>query len=230
MFRGVVYLIKNTKTNKVYIGQTVVPSKKRWQNHRYRLNKGTHTNPYLLSAWKKYGAKSFTFTVLDNTFQTQKELDAAETYYIQSYKSQNRIYGYNLKDGGANGRMSNETRSRISVAQKKRYENPIEYKNQLTRMKVLYTTTLNENRSRKLRAFYKNKSNRKRLLGQLHSVAHLGGKKLQRTYKGFVSPLGDIYSPVVGLMDFCREHNLNERHMVEVNQGKRKHHKGWTSL
>lgn len=52
--------------------------------------------------------------------------------------------------------------------------------------------------------------------------------QLQKTYVGFVSPTGEIYSPVVNLTNFCKEHNLSRSGMYEVNSGKLLHHKGWT--
>jgi hypothetical protein len=49
----------------------------------------------------------------------------------------------------------------------------------------------------------------------------------QKTYKGFISPTGKIYSPVVNLADFCTEHNLSKSGMYGVNSRKLPHHKGW---
>ena len=52
--------------------------------------------------------------------------------------------------------------------------------------------------------------------------------QLQKTYVGFISPTGEIYSPVVNLANFCKEHNLSRSGMYEVNSGKLLHHKRWT--
>ena len=51
--------------------------------------------------------------------------------------------------------------------------------------------------------------------------------KAQKTYLGFVSPEGNIHSPVVNLTNFCKEHNLSRSGMYGVNSGKLLHHKGW---
>ena len=51
--------------------------------------------------------------------------------------------------------------------------------------------------------------------------------QLQKTYVGFVSPSGEIYTPVINLTEFCKQHNLTRSGMYDVNSGKLKHHKGW---
>lgn len=47
------------------------------------------------------------------------------------------------------------------------------------------------------------------------------------TFEGFVSPQGVIYSPVVNLTAFCRDHGLSYCGMWLVAQGKQVIHKGW---
>ncbi len=37
----------------------------RWYWHKYDLERGTHSNPHLQVAWRKYGAASFEFDLLE---------------------------------------------------------------------------------------------------------------------------------------------------------------------
>ncbi len=48
-----------------YVGSTAQSFKKRWAEHRQRLNRGSHPNIHLRRAWEKYGEASFQFCVLE---------------------------------------------------------------------------------------------------------------------------------------------------------------------
>ena len=52
--------------------------------------------------------------------------------------------------------------------------------------------------------------------------------KMEKTYDGVVSPDGVVYTPLVGLRAFCREHNLDSGGMSKLLNGKQSSHKGWT--
>lgn len=58
-----VYLIRNIKNGKVYVGQTN-NLKLRKQNHFADLKANIHHNKHLQSAWNKYGKENFEFEVL----------------------------------------------------------------------------------------------------------------------------------------------------------------------
>jgi len=59
-----IYQIRNTLSNKCYIGSASNSFTKRWQNHRSELNLNKHHSVYLQRAWNKYGADVFVFEVL----------------------------------------------------------------------------------------------------------------------------------------------------------------------
>lgn len=59
-----IYIIRNLRTNKVYIGSSQ-NIRKRLQAHKNLLCKNKHNNHYLQNAWNKYGAKSFEFKTLE---------------------------------------------------------------------------------------------------------------------------------------------------------------------
>lgn len=64
-----VYSITCVPTGKVYIGSTKNFSS-RWKAHRSLLASGKHHNRYLQRAWDKYGADTFTFSVLETCPKT----------------------------------------------------------------------------------------------------------------------------------------------------------------
>lgn len=101
-----IYKIQNKVTDKVYIGKSV-NIKKRWIQHRCHLNNNVHVNGYLQKAWNKYGENGFDFSVLCEC--EESVLDEKEIYYINLYKATDRSYGYNLREGGDGGTMSQET-------------------------------------------------------------------------------------------------------------------------
>jgi len=110
-----IYILKNTKNNKVYIGQTWASLKKRAGKNGINYKK----NILLYNAILKYGFDSFYYEVL--TFCSNQDVaDFWENYFIVLYDSINRIKGYNLTFGGSAGLKSEYTKKRMSKAQKGR--------------------------------------------------------------------------------------------------------------
>jgi len=118
-----VYLITNLINKKIYIGQTInhVAQRQAVHKHRAKLySSGNYgTNSYLYNAICKYGFDNFKFEVIEDFIETQEELDLAEIWWIFIYRSINRDIGYNISPGGnGKGRVSDETRKKISEANK----------------------------------------------------------------------------------------------------------------
>ena len=105
-----VYLIRNIKNGKVYVGQTN-NLKLRKQNHFADLKANIHHNKHLQNAWNKYGQKNFEFEVLEEC--SIEKLDDVEIYWIKYYESYNRRFGYNFELGGNNSPQTQETRDKI---------------------------------------------------------------------------------------------------------------------
>lgn len=114
MKKSGIYCIENIIDGKKYIGQSVNISA-RWKQHKNTLRNNTHFNDYLQKAWNKHGEENFKFYVLE--FCDIENLDSAEVYYIDLYKTLNRSNGYNLTSGGSlNKEYSDETRQKIRQA------------------------------------------------------------------------------------------------------------------
>jgi hypothetical protein len=88
-----IYIIKNTKNNKVYVGSSV-NIKHREYKHFWMLGHGSHDNSYLQSSYKKYGKDSFIFEILEMC--DEHSLVERENYYISKYNSNFMSFGYNL--------------------------------------------------------------------------------------------------------------------------------------
>lgn len=123
---GVVYKIKNTKNNKVYIGLT---TNKKGFNGRYSA-KGTgiervynfysyqaknkqFVNKHLLNSIKKYGFESFQVVEDFDIAYSKEELKRKEEKWIKHYRSNHYKYGYNRTAGGDNF-LSGEDNPRYS--------------------------------------------------------------------------------------------------------------------
>lgn len=88
-----VYLWTNIVTKKVYVGSTRCV-RRRKAEHILRLNKGAGGSDYLQRAWNKYGAKKFTFEILERC--SAEDLLKREQYWIDRLKATDERYGYNL--------------------------------------------------------------------------------------------------------------------------------------
>lgn len=111
------YLYKITCliNGKIYIGQTVQPSK-RWHQHRWAA-----ANPKQVIAFaiKKYGAHNFKFETLACS-RTKENSDYCETLLIEQYNSRNK--GYNIQIGGIKNTPCQEvTKKKIKKANRKIY-------------------------------------------------------------------------------------------------------------
>lgn len=119
LFVGYIYEIVNKINNKKYIGQTYRENINiRWDQHIYGLNKQNHGNIYLQRAWNKYKEYNFQFNIIehiknDDKLQLINELNYLEEYYIKLFKTTNHKFGYNIRPGGANSPMAEETIEKI---------------------------------------------------------------------------------------------------------------------
>lgn len=109
-----IYEIRNVIDGKRYIG-SAVSLRLRWRQHKCALEKGTRkANRRLLNAWRKYGGQNFQFRHL--VYCAAEHLIFYEQAVIDSLAPE-----YNIRKDAASNlgiRMTEETRRRISEAQK----------------------------------------------------------------------------------------------------------------
>lgn len=87
---GGIYQIRNTITNKIYIG-SAKNFYNRFRIHKSFLNRNKHNNSYLQLAWNKYGAKNFEFIILE--YCEADKLIEREQIYLDWFKCCDRSIG-----------------------------------------------------------------------------------------------------------------------------------------
>jgi len=114
---GIIYKVTNSINGKVYIGQTVKNIGQRRRDHLFRAKKGDERTAFQIALLES-GKDNFNWEQID-TAETKEELDEKEKKWIEHYKSNNPLYGYNLQSGGKiKYKNNNETRSKMSNSQK----------------------------------------------------------------------------------------------------------------
>lgn len=93
---GYIYKITNQLNNKVYIGQTIKTTQKRFSQHKNNYDKPYFSQLLLYKAFKKYGIENFSFEEIEQV--PNENLDEREKYWIQYYNSY--FDGYNATLGG----------------------------------------------------------------------------------------------------------------------------------
>jgi len=95
-----IYVIKNMKNNKIYIGSSV-DLKKREREHFYVLTNNSHHNKHLQKAWNKYGKENFKFDILVYISNIE-ELRHQELLYIKLFNALDTNIGYNISEETTN--------------------------------------------------------------------------------------------------------------------------------
>lgn len=116
----IVYLITNKLNGKKYVGQSVTDY--RFSAH-IQCARGPMKYQFAIHrAIAKYGEENFAYEVVQEMLDgsTQEELNEAEAYWVRFHDCMSPR-GYNLREGGGSkGRMSMESRKKISEAGKGR--------------------------------------------------------------------------------------------------------------
>ena len=104
-----IYMHRNKINGKIYIGQTCQKPSYRWK----RNGKGYETCEIMWKAIQKYGWNNFEHIILKSNL-TLEEANFYEKYYIKKFNSTNKQFGYNIRKGGKNTPLSEETKKNIS--------------------------------------------------------------------------------------------------------------------
>lgn len=113
-----IYAITHAASGRVYVG-SAVNTRRRWSEHRRRLNKGDHHTSRLQNAWVKYGSDAFTFAVLE-TVSDKTGLIAREQHWIDKLKATGRA-GYNtcpIASSMLGYKFSAKARAKMSATRK----------------------------------------------------------------------------------------------------------------
>lgn len=110
---GIIYKVIFLLTNKIYIGQTILTLKQR-KNIHLSDSKNNRDNIYFHRALRKYGIENTLWIEIDHSDSYEK-LNYLEEYWIKFYNCTNHSFGYNIKSGGNNHKISDTTKNKISI-------------------------------------------------------------------------------------------------------------------
>ena len=101
--KNIIYCCENIVNGKVYIGETKLSLRNRWQNHKRQLNKERATNLALYNAIRKYGTLNFNVYILEENLDNDIQRKEREKYWISKYNAfidAENSNGYNMTTGG----------------------------------------------------------------------------------------------------------------------------------
>lgn len=178
---GRIYIIRNKVNNKIYIGQTTVSIKLRFQNHLSAARRG---KDYILGkAIRKYGEENFSIKLIEECLI--EELNNKEKYWISFFNSTNNKIGYNMSIGG------NATYVKKTIDSSKVIE--------------LFNSGIPAFKIAKLLHV-----GVPRITNLLKSLNIKYGIDLQKTDTTIVNQICSLYLKGYGTMDICRKFNIGK--------------------
>ena len=119
-----VYIHTNNLNGKKYVGMTSNIEKRFGKNGSGYLHKnkdGKFIQPLFAYAIKKYGWENFSHQIVYKNL-SKEEADNLEKTLIKKYDTLNPQKGYNIRKGGSNGKMAEETKNKLKTIMKDKYK------------------------------------------------------------------------------------------------------------
>lgn len=170
---------------------------------------------------------------------SEKEAFEKEIELIETYKEYNLTNMTNGGEGNTGYKFTEQQKLNHKVSTKVGAQKRIKSQEWLKKMALInkekarnpeFIKKLKESNSRrsKTESWKINNLNLVRRLAKDTEWLRKNSESHNKEYDGFVSPSGEVYSPVIGLKQFCEKHGLQQANMHKVHTGVRVHHKGWT--
>lgn len=127
--------IHTSPSGKSYVGQTKLKPEERWGKdgagylRKYKESSKYH-QPAFAKAILKYGWGNFEHEVIANNL-TKEEANNFEKLLIEKLNTMDSKHGYNIKEGGSNGSLSEETKRKLSEINKNKHLSE-EHKNKIS--------------------------------------------------------------------------------------------------
>ena len=106
-----IYKHTNKINGKIYIGQAKGKPELRWG----RNGSNYKSSVLFYRAIQKYGWNNFCHEILFNDL-TEDEANLLEIKLINEYNACDPKYGYNIREGGKNGSLSESTKEKLRIA------------------------------------------------------------------------------------------------------------------
>lgn len=225
-----IYVIRNIKNSKQYVGGTSnVVNRKRQHFSDLKLNK--HGNKPLQDDYNLFGKDCFQFVVLEILSIDASENDIVNSEqkwmdFISPEYNINQIAGRYIGDYV----RSPEAVAKLRKTMTGRKLTPEHAKHisdalkRSTKNKGIKRSDETRERVRQANLGEKNPNYGK---PRTEETKKKISKSNYKTYVGAISPDGIVYAPIVGMREFCKQHDLNESCMVALMRHRRNDHKGW---
>lgn len=240
-----VYCHINKINGKRYIGQTGTSPEKRWGKN----GEGYMGNAHFWSSIQKYGWNNFDHIIIQDNL-TKEEADLLEDLNIRTFNTIDRNYGYNFRYGGSHGKLSEESKRKLSDSIKKLYDggftHPMQGKHHSEESK--------KKDSESIKQKWKDKYYREKVVNSWSYDKHFSKEtkqKLSESYKKYRKDHPEAIEKCVKAMRKSRMHSVDmydlegnyiqtfesiaeacklgfsSSKISEVCNGHRKHHKGY---
>jgi hypothetical protein len=212
-----VYQIRCVPTGKIYVG-SAVNLRKRWDQHRRHLRKHKHGNRYLQHAWDKYGEEQFVFEILE--LVDVANLLEAEQEWIDSTACVDKSVGFNIRDTAESSGSFNAQIWEGFINPDGKEITIINLQDFCREHKLDFPS---------MHRLAKGESKLKSCKGWTHRNS-VRQRDYVKVYDGFIDPEGNQVGTITNLAEFCRQHGLDNTHMVAVMNSRICSHRGWTHI
>lgn len=222
-----IYILVDEAGIPFYVGKTVNP-KRRLSRHIEEVRKGNHLAVYnklrqvfVRNGWKRDGILQIIERGVPDSL-----VDTRETFHISEYKKQG-IKLKNLTEGGEGGKGF--TREIIERGAAKRRGRP---RSEICKQRISEAKKGNPLSDEHKKALKKAWETRPPLPPEHYQKISEMNRGVVNTRQYLVqSPDNSIHQTSKGLTDFCRQHGLDARNLINTKpNGNRQHHKGWRIL
>jgi group I intron endonuclease len=98
-----IYKITNQLNGKIYIGYNKSDADHRWHEHKKNYLKEEFSAKYLYRAMNKDGIDNFKYERIEDDITDFDLLKEREVVWVDHYKSNDPVFGYNMTKGGDGG-------------------------------------------------------------------------------------------------------------------------------
>lgn len=222
-----IYILVDENGVPFYVGKTVNP-KRRLARHIEEVRKGNHMAVYnkLRQVLVRNGWRRDDILRVIESGVPDSLVDTRETFYISEYKGRG-IKLKNLTEGGEGGKGF--TREIIERGAAKRRGRP---RSEICRRRISEAkkgTPLSDEHKTALKKAWETRSP----LPPEHykRISELNRGVINTRQYQIMAPDGVVYKTDRGLTDFCRQHGIDARNLINTKpNGTRKHHRGWRIL